>query len=256
MRDLLATFIDRLADIGDTNSSYHDHLEQCAAKLSKVSQLHEITPLLEDVIGATRAMADRCDLARHELHTLRIQSEQGMQEINRLRDALVETSAQARTDAQTGALNRRGMDEALEQEVKAAQKTGAPLCVALLDLDDFKNLNDRLGHDAGDKALEHLVHVAKKIMRTQDQLARYGGEEFVFLLPDTTATQAVEIMKRLQRTLTAQYFLQDNERVLITFSAGVAQLQANEDYQHALIRADKAVYMAKKAGKNRVFFAE
>ena len=148
------------------------------------------------------------------------------------------------------------MDEALEQEVKAAQKTGAPLCVALLDLDDFKNLNDRLGHDAGDKALEHLVHVAKKIMRTQDQLARYGGEEFVFLLPGTTATQAVEVMKRLQRTLTAQYFLQDNERVLITFSAGVAQLQANEDYQHALIRADKAVYMAKKAGKNRVFFAE
>lgn len=256
VRDLLATFIDRLADIGDTNSSYHDHLEQCAAKLTKVSQLHEITPLLEDVIGATRAMADRCDLARHELHTLRMQSEQGMQEINRLRDALVETSAQARTDAQTGALNRRGMDEALEQEVKAAQKTGAPLCVALLDLDDFKNLNDRLGHDAGDKALEHLVHVAKKIMRTQDQLARYGGEEFVFLLPGTTATQAVEVMKRLQRALTAQYFLQDNERVLITFSAGVAQLQANEDYQHALIRADKAVYMAKKAGKNRVFFAE
>ncbi len=96
----------------------------------------------------------------------------------------------------------------------------------------------------------------KEVMRTQDQLARYGGEEFVFLLPGTTATQAVEIMKRLQRTLTAQYFLQDNERVLITFSAGVAQLQANEDYQHALIRADKAVYMAKKAGKNRVFFAE
>ncbi len=64
VRDLLATFIDRLADIGDTNSSYHDHLEQCAAKLTKVSQLHEITPLLEDVIGATRAMADRCDLAR------------------------------------------------------------------------------------------------------------------------------------------------------------------------------------------------
>ena len=164
----------------------------------------------------------------------------------------VETSAQARTDAQTGALNRRGLDEALEQEVKAAQKTGAPLCVALLDLDDFKNLNDRLGHDAGDKALEHLVHVAKKIMRTQDQLARYGGEEFVFLLPDTTATQAVEVMKRLQRTLTAQYFLQDNERVLITFSAGVTDYRTGDTQTTLTKRADEAMYQAKESGRNGI----
>lgn len=252
VRDLLAAFIDRLADIGDSNSSYHNHLEHCANRLAQVKHLHEIAPLLQEVMGATRSMAERCDTARHELNTLRQQSEQGMQEMDRLRDALTETSAQARTDAQTGALNRRGMDELLEQEVKYAQQNDAPLCVALLDLDDFKSLNDRLGHDAGDKALQHLVNVARQIMRGQDQLARYGGEEFVFLLPNTTAAQAVEVMKRLQRQLTIRYFLQDNERVLITFSAGVAQLAAGESYQEALTRADKAMYIAKKSGKNRV----
>lgn len=122
-------------------------------------------------------------------------------------------------------------------------------------MDNFKALNDRWGHDAGDKALEHLVGVAKKVLRSQDQLARYGGEEFAFLLPNTQQSQAVEIMRRLQRELTTRYFLQDNERVLITFSAGVAQILPDEEYQQALTRADQAMYQAKRAGKNQVVAA-
>lgn len=255
VRNLLATFIDRLADIGDTNTSYHDQLERCASRLTQVSHLHEITPLLEEVMTATRAMSERCSTARCELQTLREQSEQGLAEVERLRHELVHTSVLARQDSQTGVLNRRGMDEALEQEVLRTQEAGIPMCIALLDLDNFKALNDRLGHEAGDKALQHLVAVAKQIMRNQDQLARYGGEEFVFLLPGTQVQQAVEVMKRLQRKLTTRYFLQDSERVLITFSAGVAEIAPNENYQQALVRADRAMYAAKRAGKNRVVAA-
>lgn len=255
VRDLLATFIDRLADIGDTNTSYHDQLERCASRLTQVSHLHEIAPLLEEVMTATRAMSERCSTARGELQTLREQSEQGLAEVERLRHELVHTSVLARQDSQTGVLNRRGMDEALEQEVLRTQEAGIPMCIALLDLDNFKALNDRLGHEAGDKALQHLVAVAKQIMRNQDQLARYGGEEFVFLLPGTQVQQAVEVMKRLQRKLTTRYFLQDSERVLITFSAGVAEIAPNENYQQALVRADRAMYAAKRAGKNRVVAA-
>lgn len=162
----------------------------------------------------------------------------------------------ARQDAQTGVLNRRGLDEVIVREVDRAQRQGQPLCVALLDLDNFKALNDRLGHEAGDKALQHLVEVAKQIMRSQDQLARYGGEEFVFLLPGTHLPQGVEVMKRLQRELTKRYFLQESERVLITFSAGVAEITSDEDYQSALSRADRAMYIAKRSGKNRVEAAE
>jgi len=255
VRDLLATFIDRLADIGDTNTSYHDQLERCATRLTQVSHLHEITPLLEEVMTATRAMSDRCSNARCELQTLREQSEQGMAEVQRLRHELVHTSELARQDSQTGVLNRRGMDEALEQEIARTQQAGVPMCIALLDLDNFKSLNDRLGHEAGDRALQHLVAVAKEIMRSQDQLARYGGEEFVFLLPGTHVQQAMEVMKRLQRKLTTRYFLQDSERVLITFSAGVAEIAPGENYQQALVRADKAMYAAKRAGKNQVVAA-
>src|SRR5690606_38576329 len=133
-----------------------------------------------------------------------------------------------------------------------AGRQAAPLCVALLDLDNFKALNDRLGHATGDEALVHLAEVARQVLRPQDQLARYGGEEFVILLPDTEVDDGVRIMQRLQRELTKRYFLKGEERVLITFSAGVAQVKGESDGPEALRRADQAMYLAKRSGKNRV----
>jgi diguanylate cyclase len=99
------------------------------------------------------------------------------------------------------------------------------------------------------------VSVARTSMRPQDTMARYGGEEFVILLPDTALQNGVEAMQRLQRELTKRLFLQNNERVLITFSAGVAQLELDETAENAVKRADEAMYLAKRAGKNRVFAA-
>jgi len=127
----------------------------------------------------------------------------------------------------------------------------------LLDIDNFKSINDRLGHDAGDEALKHLVQVTREVMRPQDQLARHGGEEFVLVLPDTFLTDGVKAMERLQRELTTRYFLQNKERLLITFSAGVTQLEGDgdSDYADAIRRADQGMYLAKRSGKNRVLAA-
>jgi diguanylate cyclase len=127
-----------------------------------------------------------------------------------------------------------------------------PLSVSLLDIDNFKNLNDRLGHETGDEALIHLVKVVRECLRPQDTLARYGGEEFVILMPDTVLDEAIQAMTRLQRELTKNFFLAGNEKVLITFSAGVAQLAAEESAAEAIKRADQAMYLAKRSGKNRV----
>jgi diguanylate cyclase len=89
-------------------------------------------------------------------------------------------------------------------------------------------------------------------MRPSDTLARYGGEEFVVLMPDTMLAQGIEAMARLQRELTKAIYMADNEKILITFSAGVAQLTADESGADAIRRADQAMYLAKRAGKNRV----
>ena len=127
--------------------------------------------------------------------------------------------------------------------------------MALLDIDNFKALNDKLGHATGDAALTHLATVAREAMRPQDTLARYGGEEFVLLLPDTPLDSGIEAMTRLQRELTRRFFLAGTEKVLITFSAGVAQVGSNESGHDAIRRADQAMYLAKRAGKNRVLGA-
>ena len=217
MRELLATFIDRLAQMDENSAAFHEQLSGCA-----------------------------------ELHSLRERADTAHGEIERLRKELELTSAQARHDPLTGSLNRKGLDEALEREISLSLRSDAPLCVALLDLDNFKVLNDRLGHATGDAALVHLAATARAAMRPQDQLARYGGEEFVIVLPNTALEQGVDAIKRLQRELTTHYFISNNEHVLITFSAGVAQLASNETSEQALKRADQAMYLAKRAGKNRV----
>jgi diguanylate cyclase len=255
MKELLATFIDRLAQMDESSTAYHEQLENCAERIGQATQLHELTPLLEEVMAATRAMALNSRMVRSELHDLRERTDAKRAEIDQLREELEHASAQARHDPLTGSLNRKGLDEAIDREVARARRNGSPLCVALLDLDDFKAINDRLGHTGGDAALKHLADVTRQVMRPQDQLARYGGEEFVLLLPDTGVAQAVEAMKRLQRELTTRYFLQDQERVLITFSAGVAQVDDEERSTDALRRADQAMYLAKRAGKNRVVAA-
>ena len=126
----------------------------------------------------------------------------------------------------------------------------------MLDMDDFKRLNDKHGHKAGDEALVHLSTVIKDTLRPSDSVTRYGGEEFVLLLPDIELDAAVKSIERLQRELTKKFFLHENERILVTFSAGVALRNPEESREDALARADKAMYQAKKAGKNRVVAAQ
>jgi diguanylate cyclase len=130
------------------------------------------------------------------------------------------------------------------------------MCVALLDLDDFKRLNDTYGHLAGDNALRHLVRIVKTTLRSIDAIARFGGEEFLIVMPETSADDAAAAMVRLQRELTRHFFMHENEKMLITFSAGVALRQQHEAQEALVKRADQAMYQAKQSGKNRVVVAE
>ena len=255
MKDMLATFIDRLAAVTASSSSYQGTMARCADLIGKANTLEEIAPVLQEVMSATRAMALDSRVAHDELQDLRERTEAKRAEVARLQEELDRASAQARHDPLTGSLNRKGLDEAMEREIARARRLGSPLCLALLDVDNFKTINDRLGHAGGDAALVHLAQVTRKVMRPQDLLARYGGEEFVLVLPDTLAASGVTAMTRLQRELTTRFFLQGSEKVLITFSAGVAQMHDSESSADAIGRADQAMYLAKRSGKNRVMAA-
>ncbi|KQP14410.1 diguanylate cyclase [Pseudorhodoferax sp. Leaf267] len=255
MQQLLATFVERLSQMSESSTVYHGKIENCARLIEQATTIEELGPVLQDAITATRSMAHDMAHSRDELQTMRAKTEQAEEQIARLHNELDRASAQARHDALTGVLNRRGLDEAMAREIATARRKGHALCVALLDLDNFKKFNDQLGHDAGDAALQHLADVARQSIRPQDSLARYGGEEFVIVLPDTGLEAAIAILTRLQRELTTRYFLSGKDKLLITFSAGVAQMADSEDMADAIKRADGAMYLAKRTGKNRVLGA-
>ena len=252
LKAMLATFVDRLGDFTATTGEYHDKIERCAEKVSKANDITELSDVLDEVMRETRVIQLNARRSHDDLTDMKRRVDESEKEVARLQHELSQASEMVRIDALTGALNRKGMDEAVEREVARVRRHKGKLCIALLDIDNFKKLNDSLGHQAGDDALVHLAGVTRDTIRPQDTLARYGGEEFVVLLPDTPIDDAVTAMVRVQRELTKRFFLHRNDKVLITFSCGVAELADAEEPAAAIARADAAMYLAKRAGKNRV----
>jgi len=252
LKKLITDFIDRLGALSESTSSYHSRLETYGQKIRQTDDIKQFNVVLADLLQDTHSVQLDTARTRDELVATRRQVETAQSKVRALEQELEQVSELVQEDQLTGVLNRRGLDDAFGREIARAERAAAPMCIGLLDIDNFKNLNDTHGHQAGDAALQHLVRVIERAMRPSDVLARYGGEEFMLLLPGTELEEAVDVMSRLQRSLTKAFFLHNNERVLITFSAGVA-LRGQAEPQAALIeRADKAMYKAKHAGKNRV----
>ncbi|WP_018747974.1 GGDEF domain-containing protein [Chitiniphilus shinanonensis] len=252
IKNMIATFVDRLGFLSDSTSQYHNRISGYADQIQQAKDISSLRTVMEHLVQDTRSMQLDVQRSRDELLLARRQAEQSDARAKELEQELRKISEQVRADQLTGALNRRGLEESFEVEAARVERTGAPLAVALLDLDNFKQLNDMQGHAAGDRALVHLVRVISDLLRPTDVVARYGGEEFVLLLPDTDLDAAVQVLQRLQRELTRRFFLHENRKLLITFSAGVTLAQPGEDRFKVIGRADDAMYRAKQAGKNRV----
>lgn len=157
------------------------------------------------------------------------------------------------TDALTGLLNRRYIEERLMEEIKRSNRHGYPMSFMMLDVDDFKSYNDRFGHPAGDEALKIVGHVVRETLRGADVAARFGGEEFAILLPQTTIEEAMTIAQRIRYNIEHTRF--SHRRV--TVSIGVASCSAELCVSADLISAaDKALYEAKHQGRNKVLAFE
>jgi diguanylate cyclase len=256
LKNMVTTFIDRLGDMSESTGEYHGKIEAYAVRITQTEDMNLLNDILADLAMDTRGMQLNMQRTRDELLVTRKQVEEAETKILELETELEAASEKVREDHLTGTLNRRGLNDAMEREFARSDRNNTPLCLAMLDLDYFKKLNDTYGHQAGDEALLHLVKVVKEIVRPTDVVARFGGEEFVILLPETDLDEAVRVMTRLQRELTKKFFLHKNERVLITFSAGVALRGPGEAAEAFIGRADSAVYKAKESGRNRVVAAE
>jgi len=252
LKDMVGSFIGRISELSSMTGEYHDKIDALATKLRLTDDIGELGGILDDVMTETRRVQSQALQSRDSLTDAQRQVELAEQRIRQLEAELVEAGEKVREDQLTGTLNRRGLDEVFEREIVIRRRNGRPLSVALLDIDNFKVLNDTYGHQAGDNALKHLAKLIRQTIRPTDSVARFGGEEFLIMLPDSSPDESAVVIKRLQRALTKHFFLHDDQNLLITFSAGVTGHAPDETQAEVIARADKALYQAKAAGKNRV----
>ncbi len=160
------------------------------------------------------------------------------------------------TDGLTKVYNRYYFDEMLEKEFQKAIRYNYPLSIAMIDLDDFKKINDSYGHNIGDLVLRDFANILKENVRESDQVFRYGGEEFVILMPFTLQEEAWRVIERIRQMLHQRSVTLGNEKISYTFSSGIAQTTPNINTSEELIeKADSALYKAKKEGKDRIKLA-
>ncbi|AMC36938.1 diguanylate cyclase [Janthinobacterium sp. B9-8] len=190
-----------------------------------------------------------------------IETLQDMNERRLAEEALKASEARYRdlsmTDGMTGLFNSRHFYESVEKELERARRYGRPLSLLLMDIDNFKKVNDQYGHLEGDKVLQSLAMVIRGCLREMDSAYRYGGEEFIVVLPETRSEDAVNVAQRLRQRFADQIQRPAPEQILhCTVSIGVSQFIVGDDAKSLVKRADEGTYQAKHQGKNCVVWVD
>lgn len=263
-RDALKLMINRmlseLGELGSQTGRFHESVGRYADVIESADTLESLAGVVREMVEESRTVQLLVSQTQHRLEEEHARASELSNRVGELEGELRRLSSEVSTDQLTQIANRRGLLQAFDVECARLQRAEgdvpdedkpAGLSIGLLDIDNFKKLNDELGHSAGDEALKALAATVSKTLRPTDMVARYGGEEFVVLLPDTPVDEGQQILTRLQRSLTGGLFMHENKQIFVTFSAGVTAYCPGERIEDALERADMALYQAKRAGKNR-----
>ena len=253
IQKLQATLGQQVLETITQNEEFGVILEVVLTELRQAEEISEIENMrwtlireVEKLMKGHNELADKLDSTHHYLQLIESDSRELTDELTRVRLLSL-------TDELTSLPNRRAFMRRLEDEVARVQRYGFPLSFILMDLDHFKQVNDELGHAAGDEVLRVYSKNILSIFRHHDMVARYGGEEFAVLLPNTDSDGAVRALNKVKRRA-AETRWQVNGTVskVPTFSAGVSLYKPGESTSAFIERADKALYRAKRLGRNRI----
>ncbi len=218
-------------------------LKEAASKESISDLKREATSFADNIVQYLEAQNRRLEQQTNDLR----------ERLARMHTQLDEAKREGGTDPLTKLSNRGVFDAALAQQVMLSSVVGTPLCLVMVDIDHFKSVNDRYGHPAGDAVLRAFADcMVRAFPRRSDLVARYGGEEFAILLPSTTWAQARPLVERMNDAIASRELpLGATGTIRVTASAGLATLQPNETAADLVAAADRRLYAAKRAGRNR-----
>jgi diguanylate cyclase len=256
VKELLAMLIERIGTVGSSTGRFYEQVSGYQTQLENANDFTTLSRVIQGLLADTNIVRADISTSRGELVDAQRKVDAYEQRVRELEHELTQVSALVQKDPLTQALNRRGLEEAFRIESARASRYQSPLSLTMIDLDDFKKINDSMGHVGGDRALVHLAPIMNTTLRPTDLLARLGGEEFAILLPATENEEAIQVAERLQKELARSAFAFEGKSALLAFSAGVALWRQLESLEELIRRADEALYSAKRAGKNRVSRAQ
>ncbi|RMF93561.1 MAG: GGDEF domain-containing protein [Nitrospinota bacterium] len=249
--ELLTTGI---ASLTEENKVFHARLYQRSSQLEKITYLNDIRKIKEELRQEIMEIK-RC------IRQKQSQDAQRMEALSRQMESLKIDFEQAKkaslTDGLTGVYNRAAFDQYMAKLVEQSSISRRSFTLILLDIDDFKRINDTYGHRVGDRVLIALVQQCRAFIRKDDFMARYGGEEFAIILPDTSLRTALRKARKICKTIAATRYTVDElaeeiQKLSFTVSMGVGIWRDGDTVASLIDRTDKALYQAKRAGKNRV----
>jgi diguanylate cyclase len=243
---LIAKRLHDLADEMSTSAQEHRSQLDRASQMLTAEGAESGETLAELVVGVIGEIVR----ANQSLQTKLDTAESRLQEQSAELEAQISRSL---TDPLTGLPNRREFTDRLEERMSAWNRRKEVFSLLLLDVDHFKKLNDLHGHLAGDQVLAEIGRALRGAIRREDSVARYGGEEFAIVLPNTTLEQAIRVGQKVREAVARVVVTQNDQRISVTASGGLASIAANEHPDALIQRADAALYAAKAAGRNCAF---
>jgi len=241
--------------MSSANADLHADLDRFTTESTALLEKAEEESNPDALNDVFKAMTVSSSWLLGEVEQMRGELERTRTQLDSMQTQLQKAEHLAVSDPLTSLPNRRGLEAVLAREVSRARRHKLPLSLALLDIDHFKRINDTHGHAAGDKALTHFAQMIRQRIRDVDVLGRFGGEEFLLVMPDTPLIGAEFGVNRLLGAMRNAPLELPDARLILLFSAGVAQLEPDEDLEGLIARADGAMYAAKSAGRARVAVA-
>ncbi len=252
LKDIIEILTKAMAEFGDDNESFTDTLNKHSGKLEKISLLDDIRKLKENL----QSEVTQFKVSVTEKQTKDRQKVKKLAgKVNALNVELEKTRTESLTDGLTGAYNRKAFDDYIRKLINGGRGRRGTFSLLMIDIDDFKMINDTYGHQTGDRILMALVQKCKDQIRGEDFCARYGGEEFAIILPGASIRNAGKKARKLCKTISlAKYRISYGKGAMLSFtvSIGVSSCLKKDTVSTVIERADKALYGAKQAGKNRV----
>ena len=257
-RELIDMVVRSLGTYVQSTEDYGERLRAGMHELDESGDWLRAKSVVQGILAHSQQMLEDTRKLRVSFAEAQEQLQQARSRARTLESELEQISELIQQDPLTGALNRRGLELSFRREAARSSRSGEPLCMAMVDLDFFKRINDQYGHDTGDAVLRELVQVLRAELRPTDVVARMGGEEFLLLLPGEDEQGGLQVLQRVQRIFGARRFThpQQPAGIVARFSGGVGCWSPGEQFEEIYARVDKALLQAKAAGRDRVEVAQ